>query len=544
VLPDGASRSWVRRLLLRVRPGEDVRRLAADDAEFAILDREFSRYLLPVPLQPSDEMLQRFRARGAVTVVRLPLKSEQALKVAMIQIERLVSSPAPVLLFLDRLDCLEVERVDGASLVTRHELTRTRQHVTIPGAGAQTDCSEVQTAGRRYLLATRSIPEGEVRAMIKGSIDAQQLDPSWEDWDGDAGVSLALPLGPGHSQETFALYTFLPMDVTSPLGGHLNAPFYTKLARVDLSEDVLLNSYFLDVAAELSAELVALLIRDEAAAVEERPGVVADILSWDEEHCPRLEAALTHRGLSLRESNLLPSRLGHKTSWISLEQAHLWDDEGYEVLTADRLGRIGVHLVDTSIGARRLRRLASLHLALQGWEMTPDDESLAEWLEDLASDLGRRRTPIRDWNSFYVDIARCFETTRRAQVLQGRRVLLDQEGKLRRAGPWDDESRTSRDPTVFFPPRRAADADDDLQDDVAEDEEELRVPKSLQRAVCFLHDSVDLRRREGGRPAGRRPSSFSKVRSSSNVSIDALSSLTYGEYSAAGGSAWARRGRP
>lgn len=477
---------------------EDLRRLAADDAEFAILDGEFSRYLLPVALQPRDEVLQRFRARGAVTVVRLPLKSEQALKVVMLQMDRLVASPAPVLLFLDRLECLEVEHLDGDRLITRHELTRARQPVTIPGAGAQTDCSDVQTAGRRYLLATRSIPEDEVRAVIKSSIDAQQLDLSWHDWDGDAEVSLALPLGQEQSQETFALYTFLPMDVTSPLGGHLNAPFYTKLARVDLSEDVTLNSYFLDVAAALSAELVDVLTREEAAGVEQRPGLVADLVTWDEEHYPRLQGALVDRGLSLQASKLLPSPMGRNASWISLEQAYLWQDDGYEVLTADRLRHVGVHLVDTSIGARRLRRLASLSLALQGSDMTPNDECLADWLEELASDLGRRRASMREWNRFYLDIARCFAGTRRGKALQGRRVLLDQEKKLRRAGPWDDDSRVPRNPTVFFPPRRAADAEDELQDDVAEDDEELRVPKSLQRAVCFLHEGIDLRRREGG----------------------------------------------
>src|SRR5262249_17333510 len=89
------------------------------------------------------------------------------------------------------------------------------------------------------------------------------------------------------------------------------------------------------------------------------------------------------------------------------------------------------------------------------------------------------------------------ERSGRPHCLQGRKILLDQDGILRRAGPWDDRDRASRDPTVFFPPRRSADEGDDLDDDVAEDEEELRVPKKLQRAVSFLHDGIVLRYREG-----------------------------------------------
>ena len=65
------------------------------------------------------------------------------------------------------------------------------------------------------------------------------------------------------------------MDVRSPLGGHLNAPFYTKLARVDLSEEVLLNGYFLDVAADLCAELIAHLV-----ALEETLGLKPAGTCW------------------------------------------------------------------------------------------------------------------------------------------------------------------------------------------------------------------------------------------------------------------------
>jgi hypothetical protein len=175
---------------------EDLRRLAADEAEFELIDPDVSRHLLPVARTPSDPTLRDFRARGAVTVVRLPLKSEQALEVARSQIARLVGASQPVLLFLDRLDCLDVEHVDVDGAVTRHGLTRSGSSIGLAVSG-QTDCSEVVTADRRYLLAKRVVPEDEVRGVIGRTIEADQLDQAWNEWDGDAEVSVALPLGRG-----------------------------------------------------------------------------------------------------------------------------------------------------------------------------------------------------------------------------------------------------------------------------------------------------------------------------------------------------------
>jgi hypothetical protein len=286
------------------------------------------------------------------------------------------------------------------------------------------------------------------------------------------------------------------MDVRSPLGGHLNAPFYTKLARVDLSEEVLLNGYFLDVAADLCAELIAHLVGDEGAAVEECSGIVTDLLTWDEQHSKRLEGALAARGLDLRKSKLLPRRLDGGLSWISLDSAYVWNGSPYAFLTTERLGQIGAQLVDPTIGPRRLHRLEALQVAVHGHGMTPPDDVVAGWFEGLALSLVSPRVRIKDWNAFYDEVAKHFDGTGRAQSLQGRNILVDQDGKLRRAGPWDDHAKASREPTVFFPPRRAAEGDDEF-DDVAEEEEELRVPKTLQRAVCFLHDGIILRRREG-----------------------------------------------
>src|SRR5262249_18287016 len=147
-----------------------------------------------------------------------------------------------------------------------------------------------------------------------------------------------------------------------------------------------------------------------------------------EEHASRLEAALAARALDIRESRLVPRRLSGSLTWMSLDDAFLWDGTRYVVLTNDRLGGLGAKLVDTTIGVRRVERLEALHVALLGHGMKPSDEALAGWIESVASSLLAPRVPIEDWNALYEDIVRHFEATGRVQALQGRKILIDQEG--------------------------------------------------------------------------------------------------------------------
>lgn len=479
---------------------DDILRLTKNELEFQIVEREISRYLLPVRAVPRGDHLRKLRDGGAVTVVRLPLKSDGALAVAKHQIQRVLSSQAPVLLFLSRLSRLDIELIDVEGSVTPHELTRDDRPIDLADMPDQIAVSKVETASRRYLTATRNITEDQVRQVIIESVEAKQLDPAWVGWTGDAEVSLALPLGLDDSHDhAFHLYTFLPMDAASPLGAHLNAPFYTKLARVDLNESVRLNGYLLDAAAELSVDLIRLLVQSEGTAIRESAGVTVDLLTWDAPHQQRLQAALSQQGMDIRQSRLVPGRDKHEEPWVCLDDAYVWRDQGYVEVTRDQLSDVGVALVDLTIGERRIARLVALHQTLQGIGMEPSDDVAAEWFEVVASALAEQAAGSERWNAFYADMANCFKPPRNAQVLQRKKILLDQDGKLRRAGPWDVVEGSTKDPTVFFPPRRSTDAADDLEDDVVEDEEELRVPRSLRRAVSYLNEGVTLRRVEAGR---------------------------------------------
>ena len=228
----------------------------------------------------------------------------------------------------------------------------------------------------------------------------------------------------------------------------------------------------------------------------ERQSVVADLICWDAEHLALFESALKDHGLDVKSSAPIPLQTGGDGQWGSLEQSYTWPHPTLTFLTTDRLSQVSAPLVSERLGATRITRLQELHRIVMQCDMTPDDELVAEWAEAVARALLSTRLKLATWNAFYLDLAAVF-AGRKATSLRGRRVLLDQKGTLRRAGPWDDQEGAARDPTVFVPPQRLGETAPDDADDVAADEEEVAVPVGLQRVICYLHDGLALRRREG-----------------------------------------------
>ncbi|TML72576.1 MAG: hypothetical protein E6G11_05040 [Actinobacteria bacterium] len=88
-------------------------------------------------------------------------------------------------------------------------------------------------------------------AAIKQAHAERQLDDRWLEWEGDSEVTAAVRLDTLQVEGRF--YTFLPMAVASPFSGHLNAPFYAKLDRRDVTRSRSLNRLFLDAGARACA---------------------------------------------------------------------------------------------------------------------------------------------------------------------------------------------------------------------------------------------------------------------------------------------------
>jgi hypothetical protein len=84
----------------------------ADRAE--MLRRDFFKLLLPVPLADKSDLVRDFARRGFATVIELRLKSAAARAEVDAQLETVLDSSVPILLFLRRLARIEVQWKAGA----------------------------------------------------------------------------------------------------------------------------------------------------------------------------------------------------------------------------------------------------------------------------------------------------------------------------------------------------------------------------------------------------------------------------------------------
>lgn len=459
-----------------------IKDVVTSDEEYEIIASEFSRHLLPVAVEAVDPLLAQLRADGMVTVVRLPLRSQRALESARSQLENIhADASVPLTLFLDRVAAVEIEHL---SVEEKSTSTITRRTTPIHNSDLG-QLAWLDVGDRRFLVATTTLPAAGIRDVITRGVELDELDKSWSQWDSDAEVSIAISLD--DEEQWPKSFTYLPMRTTSPVFAHLHAPFHTKMARLDLNERSLFNSYLLSIAARLAVD-TAMQLRDGLPGVPlgERQRAVVDLLTWNEDHVDLLEEALATAGRELETAALVPSHHSNQPTWETLGVVRHWDAIGMREVTHAALAEM-VPLLPTDLGDARLHRFTSTADVTYGCSLRPSDEEVADWIERLLA-VGMQRASVATWNAFYDDTAALF-ATRDKRALQGRRFLLDSEKRVRRAGPWDDEADT-REPTLFFPPTSRRDEDSD------EDTELQRVPKNLQRAVAFLHDGIRLRVRE------------------------------------------------
>ncbi|MER6616607.1 sacsin N-terminal ATP-binding-like domain-containing protein [Streptomyces xantholiticus] len=455
---------------------EDVRTLVDDPALATRVIEDISPLALPVPADVTDPVLKELAEDGYSTVVRLPLRNQHAWGLAVAQAEDMVNGEAPLLLFLDRVAELLVEVRDGSDAAFRHVLSRAERTSDLVTACESDWVREVDLAGAgRYLLARRTLDSEALSGAIGRSVQAREIDAAWENWDAEAWVAVALrldaPLTHGR------MYTFLPMatGVHAPFPGHAHAPFFTKLARLDISEAVALNAFLLDQLAALTVDL-SRRIRSETPHLT-AAGLVLDLMCWDVP--ARLDAALDGR---LITEPFVP--LHGREAWGSLHDCYGWPDNkrSWRVLTTEALTRAGADLLSPSVGPVRHTRLDKLCKAVLSRSFRPPVILAAEWVETVAESLlGGAEPESLVWADFYSDVAHAF--ARDQGVLRGRRIILDQDLRLRRALGGRPESG-KQDATVFFHPN----PEDAMGGDAV-----TRVPgdlKALRRRISFTHPAI------------------------------------------------------
>ncbi|MGW3421314.1 sacsin N-terminal ATP-binding-like domain-containing protein [Streptomyces phaeochromogenes] len=445
---------------------------------------------LPMPLDHVPDAVSEFADAGYVTVLRLSLKSEEARAEAAEQLATLTAGP-PALLFLRRISLLTVEE-RRAGQVERHTMSRTEQlNVDLDQISFST--VDLGEAGS-FVLLDRQVGADAFADAVERSVLGDHISEGWRGWVGEARVTLAIPVE--DSLAVGRLYTHLPMgeQAVSPLPAHVNAPFFAKLARVDLEEAVPLNDFLLDELAALSAET---LLACSSGTVVLPPAMCADLLSWDKSMSDRLRRAFERTGHEVGAAPVVPLAPGGRP-WASPAEARLWDDRDRTVFTAARLTQeAGAVLVHPSITGQRATRLARAVATLTGCSPLAADELVATWAERLAGRLAQEPFQPEGWARFYDELSDCIEDPR---SLQGRRILVDDDGRLRRCNAADGASNRA---TAFFSPR----ADGEEQPSAARTGKDLSPPRRLRHRVFFVSQHIPWKTRLGNvtsKQPGRR----------------------------------------
>jgi hypothetical protein len=456
---------------------EDLARLAADPAEQAQLEKDVPPSALPIPRSVNDTWVSRLLELGFVTVVRLPLTRQGSVDLALARLHEFLEREVPPLLFLDRLRSVEIS-FDG---VDEQDFKLTR--ATSPGFAAMPEGGRstiVDTGGARYVMFERGIDSDSMVEQIERSIEAGDLSEEWRGWEGAAVIGLAVPLD---RVVEGRLYTYLPMSSASPINGHMNAPFYTKLARLDANLKVGLNDFLMNELALLAASTADRLVGQTNLTWRR---VAVDLVSWSGEHGKRFkDAAKAASGVPK-----VPTVIGSKTDWSPLSEVIRWPEEvGERFFSPAAVSQAGAPAVlDPAVGQERIEALQQSAAAIWGYTLSPSKAQAGVIAEHLAARVFKKRNP-KQWNEFYQELA-ALARTFGADVLERRAVLVDQSGKLRRCGPWDE--RNPAEKPVFLPPVTA-------DGGAAESAGPIQLPASLAPAVPMLHSKVELLRQEGPR---------------------------------------------
>ncbi|MEV4037860.1 sacsin N-terminal ATP-binding-like domain-containing protein [Streptomyces umbrinus] len=405
----------------------------------------------PLPLDDVPATCLQLAAQGYVTIVRLPLLSEAARAEVRLRMGELAQAKVPVMLFLDRLAGLTLERRavggeageldDRHEALERHELTRSEERFAVAqdgtGHGSLVPCATVDLGPSGTFLVVRGTVEKErLNSTLAEAVGAGLLDDTWQEWKRSAVVEVALPLPAPRRPRRGQIYTFLPMGEgqAAPFPGHVNAPFFTKFDRTGLPSDNPLNVLLFDAVAETCLAAAAVLRTVPEPSMRQ---LAVDLVSWESEKgsAGRLRAAaLRVHGSELADIPLVPVLAADgalpETSWAPPRGAVLWPDLDLTVLTAHRAHEAGIVVADPEIGGDRLKRLAALCKALAcPWE--PGPEILAEYVERIVAGLPLPRPgePPEQWSALYEDLAALFEDD--GHVLHDRQLLLADDRTLR-----------------------------------------------------------------------------------------------------------------
>lgn len=475
-----------------------------DDASQEIAE-EMARNLpcwhVPVPAEPGADVV-RFAEAGFATVVRLPLKSPDALQAVQAQFEMLLGLKTPLHLFLDRVGRISLDAGTGEPFVLERSVQQTW---TLQPPGFKVDSpvtvAQLRLGSAEFVVAHWDVDDKLFRDALQSSLDKGEVPESWKAWEGAARVSVAVPLGA--PLEAGRLYCFLPLgpEGKAPFAGYINANFYTKMDRRTVDASIRLNNLFMQMAAWLSCQLIGFLVKSDWLHA---PSAVVSLLCWDEEYLETLKHAMGDNGQGILNREFLPIRGQNDTiAWASSKEAYGWLAPHDACMSPKIVCEVGGGriLVD-SLTLNQRAALDRLYFRLRCADFKPPAVVVASWVEKIAGKMHDDAAAPERWAAFYDEVS--FALAGHASTLFGKRFLLSVSGDLisSELPASGSTGRGRRAADVYFAPVLSVDAD--VDDDASKQSLPLeRLPATLRKGFALLNRDVPWIKDDGGHRPGR-----------------------------------------
>lgn len=453
-----------------------------------------SPYLFPLQIEGVLPEVEKLLNAGCSTVVRLCLDggrvgtSEKAVQSVKDQLQEL---DARSMVFLSHLEKLVIDIDDERRTLERIvdsdiELSgfqRTRQQRLLVGCSGP---APEDNTTRQFQVWTRIIGGDEdsdqaerIRAVV------EHLPNRWPEIR-QVAVGIAVEEAPEPEEGVFVI--FLPTEMTTGTGAHINAPFYGSLNRRRINFSDYYNKLLLESVLDLCLDAVSELISEEPE--DWRAQAVIDLLS---------STAMVD-GSTWQLMDRLHERAAEQDSALE-NQALVFCDDGWHIPSGARI--MPDISDDNLIDAERWREYAEFAVVstvLDGRQdavgalLTKLDglpsPTHCEWrrtIEQVAMNVQAGKIDV-SWDDFFLSVIAVMPADLRdaragiSDLLADMKFLPTQDGRLLSAS----------DPAkLFFQPVRGVDAVAELVGEV---------PNSVKHLVAFLHE--DIRIREEG-PQGR-----------------------------------------
>lgn len=463
------------------------KRLSATNLNIAYETKKFlSPYLFPLTIEGILPEVEKLMNAGCSTVVRLPLDggrvgtSEEAVQSVKDQLQEL---DARSMLFLSHLEKLVID-IDGERRILERVVDSDDEL-----SGCQQTCQQRLLVGssgptleddttRQFQVWTRIIGGDENPDQAEHiSTVVKHLPNRWPEVR-RVTVGVAVEEAPKSEEGVFVI--FLPTEMTTGTGAHINAPFYGSLDRRQIHFKDSYNKMLLESVLDLCLDAVTELISEEPE--DWRARAVIDLLSSTENvggedwrFMNRLHDRALERDYSLKNQTLILCDNG----WHIPGETRMMPGIDDNLIGTEIWREHAEFAVISTVLDERQDAIEELLTKLDGSSI-PTHYEWQRTIEWVARNVQTREINV-SWDDFLNSLIVVLPDDLRSEPWGGRPDLL---AKTKFLPTRDGRLLSASDSTkLFFQPVQGI---DDAADLVGE------VPNSLKRRVAFLHPDIQM----------------------------------------------------